>query len=88
MITFLVGAGVVRPDFESLTGRQHAGEDGIVGTALRGLAGLGFRLTPRASLYGEYSLDYVDDWLGTTALSPSLRPSTSRVMFGLSYSLE
>ena len=83
-----LGAGVIRPDFESLTGRVSTDGKGIAGTSVRGLAGLNFQLNRRTSFYGEYSLDYLDDSLRTSDVSPGLPSTASRVMFGLRYGFE
>jgi hypothetical protein len=83
-----LGAGVIKPDFESLTDRPGADDQEIAGAAVRGLAGLSYRMTPKLSLYGEYSLDYMDPSLRTTTLSPALPFTASRVLFGLSYGFE
>lgn len=80
-----LGAGVIRPDFKSLTDRPSTDSKGIAGTAVRGLAGLSYRMTPSLSLYGEYSMDYMDESLRTTPLPAGLPTSASRVLFGLSY---
>ena len=82
---FGLGAGVVRRDYESLTGRVGLDANGLAGASVRGLAGLNYQLNRRASFYGEYSLDYVDDSLRTSNVSPHLPSTVGRVIFGLRY---